>query len=101
ESGKIYTTREIAAGAQAKLTPLASPAVAAGKSLRGIYKRSEWLEEFHQIEADPAPTLKHNCYLATLDAAPFVEPGLSGVKTVQAKTLVYGIRSAKPMGRAE
>jgi hypothetical protein len=40
---------------------------------------------------DPQRYLAPGCYLAALDASPFVEEGLKGVETRKAHTLVYGV----------
>jgi hypothetical protein len=46
------------------------------------------------MEVNPREALAAGCYLAVLDASPFVEEGLRDVKTRKVKTLVYGIQDS-------
>ncbi len=49
----------------------------------------------NSAEQSPAQYLMPGCYLAVLDSSPFVEAGLSNVKTRKAHSLVYGISPAE------
>jgi hypothetical protein len=93
-SGNLYTATNIPAGAQGSLTPINIQAAGPANSLRSLFSNGDWLEEFANLEKNPRMSLRANCYLAVIDASPFVEEGLRGVKTRKARTLVYGIRYA-------
>jgi hypothetical protein len=89
--GKIYSAKAIRAGAETKLS-LASFGVVENKAgLHGLFTAGEWLDEMKAAERNPQRYLAPGCYLAALDASPFVEEGLKGVETRKAHTLVYGV----------
>jgi hypothetical protein len=89
--GKIYSAREIRAGAETKLGT-ASFVVAENKaSLREVFTDGYWLGAMKAVETNPQRYLAPGCYLAALDATPFVEEGLKGVETRKARSLVYGV----------
>ncbi|MGH9801956.1 MAG: hypothetical protein ACRD82_16465, partial [Blastocatellia bacterium] len=56
----------------------------------------DWLKEFQAFASKPQEVLMPNTYLAVLNGAPFVEEGLKGVKTRNARNLVYGVGSEVP-----
>jgi hypothetical protein len=91
DGGKIYSAGEIRAGAEAKLSPANLRPAENGARLRELFTGAEWLKGMQAVEKDPRSFLAPGSYLATLDASPFVEEGLKGVKTRRAKTLVYGV----------
>lgn len=88
--GEIHSAQNIAPGAQAKLQATDLKASATTSRLREIYS-GDWLKEFQSLTNKPQEALMPNCYLAVLNGAPFVEEGLSGVKTRTARNLVYGV----------
>lgn len=90
-SGKIHKAEGVPAGAQAELTPAGLQSSADGDGLRGVFRATDWLEATKSIEQNPEKFLMPGCYLAVLEASPFVEEGLKNVKTRKARTLVYGI----------
>jgi hypothetical protein len=91
KTGELYTATNIPAGAESQLTPINLKASGAADRLRDVYI-SNWLEMFNSMEVNPREALAAGCYLAVLDASPFVEDGLRDVKTRKSKTLVYGIQ---------
>jgi hypothetical protein len=91
KTGELYTSTNIPAGAESRLTPINLKASGAAGKLRDVYT-ANWLEMFNTIEVNPREALAAGCYLAVLDASPFVEEGLRDVKTRKVKTLVYGIQ---------
>jgi hypothetical protein len=91
KTGELYTATNIHAGAEAQLTPINLKASGAVSRLRDVYS-GNWLEMFNNMEVSPREALAAGCYLATLDASPFVEEGLRDVKTRKVKTWVYGIQ---------
>jgi hypothetical protein len=88
--GKVYSAKEIRAGAEAKLSLKNFGIVQKRAGLRGLFT-GEWLAEMKAAERDPQLYLGPGCYLAALDVSPFVEEGLKGVETRKAHTLVYGV----------
>ncbi|MCI0336254.1 MAG: hypothetical protein L0226_01640 [Acidobacteria bacterium] len=95
-SGNIYTATNIPAGDESKLTWVNLKAAGTENNLRDVFKDDVWLGMFNSLEVNPREALMPNSYLAVLDAAPFVEEGLRGVKNRKAKTLVYGIQRLAP-----
>jgi hypothetical protein len=90
-TGELYTATNIHAGAEAQLTSINLKASGAVSRLRDVYS-GNWLGMFNDMEVNPREALAAGCYLAVLDASPFVEEGLRDVKTRKVKTLVYGIQ---------
>jgi hypothetical protein len=93
KTGELYTATNIPAGAESQLTPINLKASGAANRLRDVYIKN-WLEMFNTMEVNPREALAAGCYLAVLDASPFVEEGLRDVKTRKVKTLVYGIQDS-------
>jgi hypothetical protein len=91
KTGELYTATNIPAGAESQLTPINLKASGAANRLRDVFI-DNWLEMINNIEVNPREALAAGCYLAVLDASPFVEEGLRNVKTRKVKTLVYGIQ---------
>jgi hypothetical protein len=91
KTAELYTATNIRAGAESRLTPINLKASGAVNRLREVYS-GNWLGMFTNMEVNPREALAAGCYLAVLDASPFVEEGLRNVKTRKVKTLVYGIQ---------
>ena len=89
--GRIHNATNIAAGAQSGLAVTASQAAGEAGKLREVLKVDAWLSHFQMIERNPQQYLMPNCYLAIIEASPFVEEGLKNAKTRRARTLVYGL----------
>ncbi len=88
--GNIHSATNIPAGAQTKLQATSLKASAEASRLRAAFSE-DWLEQFKAFTEKPQEVLMPNSYLAVLEASPFVEEGLKGVKTRKARNLVYGI----------
>ncbi|MCI0528266.1 MAG: hypothetical protein L0Y56_12575, partial [Nitrospira sp.] len=92
EEGRIYSTVNLSAGAQALLTPSGRSLYASGEvdGLRQVFA-SDWIRNFGNITTNPENSLLPRCYIASLDASPFIEEGLQKVISRKHRTLVYGI----------
>jgi hypothetical protein len=93
DDGRIYTTKEIRAGAEAKLSLESYGLVEKRAGLRESFTSpgANWLERMKEVERHPQQYLAPGCYLAELDWSPFVEEGLKGVETRKGRSLVYGL----------
>ncbi|MGE0126584.1 MAG: hypothetical protein AB7U82_00655 [Blastocatellales bacterium] len=90
-SGKVYAVADVKAGAQADFSLFSSSKVNGGVSLHYLFSSDNWLTAMQSVEQNYHSYLMPGCYLAVLDASPFVEEGLKDGKTRKARTLVYGI----------
>lgn len=88
--GKIHTATNVPAGAQARLQATELKASTTVSRLRDAFS-TDWLEQFKEFTDKPQEVLMPNSYLAVLEASPFVEEGLKGVKTRKTRNLVYGV----------
>jgi hypothetical protein len=87
---KIYTAENVPAGQQAVLRPGAEVEPPAPERLRTLYM-NDWLSGIRAARAEPATFLQPGCYLATLEATPFLEEGLHNAGHRQALAMVYGV----------
>jgi hypothetical protein len=90
-NGKVYSASRIRAGAEAKLSPSPLTLVENKAGLRELFTADDWLGKMKEVDANPQRFLAPGCYLAKLDASPFVEEGLKNVATRKGRALVYGI----------
>ena len=60
-------------------------------SLRGIFASENWIENIEGLKINPQKYLRPGCYIATLDASPFIEEGLQKVTEKRYSSTVYGI----------
>ena len=60
-------------------------------SLRGIFASENWIENIGHLKINPQKYLRPGCYIATLEAAPFIEEGLQKVTEKRYSSIVYGI----------
>ncbi len=90
-AGRVHSAKSISAGGQASLSSINLQAASDGSGLRELFGNEDWLARMKLVEQNPAQHLMPGCYLAVLDASPFVEEGLKDVKTRKARTLVYGV----------
>ena len=60
-------------------------------SLRGIFASENWIENIEHLKIAPQKYLRPGCYIATLEAAPFIEEGLRHVTEKRYSSVVYGI----------
>ena len=89
--GRIYSAKEVRAGAETKLSLTNFKLAGNVAVLREVFADSGWLGKLKAVEQNPQHYLMPGCYLAALDSSPFVEEGLKDVKTRKAHTLVYGV----------
>jgi hypothetical protein len=89
--GRIYSAKEIRAGAEKRMSAASFGVVENKAGLRELFTLDDWLEGMKAVERTPQRYLKPGSYLAALDASPFVEEGLKGVKTRKGRALVYGV----------
>jgi hypothetical protein len=90
-NGKVYSASGIRAGAEAKLSPAPLKFGANEAALRELFTTNDWLGKMKDVPVNPQNFLAPGCYLATLDASPFIEEGLKEVKTRKGGALVYGV----------
>jgi hypothetical protein len=60
-------------------------------SLRGIFASENWIKNIEGLKINPQRYLRPGCYIATLDASPFIEEGLQKVTEKRYSSIVYGI----------
>ena len=60
-------------------------------NLRAIFASDNWIENIEHLKINPGKYLRPGCYIAFLDASPFIEEGLQNVTEKQYSTVVYGI----------
>ena len=60
-------------------------------NLRAIFASGSWIESIEHMKINPEKYLRPSCYIAFLDASPFIEEGLPNVKEKQYSSIVYGI----------
>jgi hypothetical protein len=89
--GKIYSAKEIRAGAETKLGPTGFGIDENKLHLRWLFTTGNWLGMMDATVGVPQRYLAPGCYLAALDRSPFVEEGLKGVETRKGRALVYGV----------
>jgi hypothetical protein len=87
---KVYTAENVPAGQQAVLKVRDATAMATQSRLRELYRR-DWLSEIRAARAEPDRYLRPGCYLAVLEANPFLEEGLRNPGHRKALALVCGI----------
>lgn len=59
--------------------------------LRALFASGNWIESIEHLKVNPERYLRPGCYIAFLDASPFIEEGLPNVKEKQYSSIVYGI----------
>jgi hypothetical protein len=89
--GKVYSAGGIRAGAEAKLSLTNRKLADYRAGMRELFTSNDWPGKIKEVELNPQRFLAPGCYLATLDAGPFVEEGLKNVGTRKGRALVYGI----------
>jgi len=89
--GRVYSAKDIRAGAETKLS-LTNLGLANNEAgLRELFTNNDWPGSMKAVEKDPQQYLMPGCYLAAFDAGPFVEEGLKNVENRKGRALVYGI----------
>jgi hypothetical protein len=94
EDGKVYTASNVPAGATVSLalTNWIAP-VGHTDRLRAAFADS-WLTAGDALMSQPEANLQPGCYLAQLDAAPFLPPGLASATDLRSHSTVFGILKA-------
>ncbi len=59
--------------------------------LRGIFASEDWIGNINRLKTDPDKFLNSGCYIATLNASPFIEDGLRKTTEKSCSSIVYGI----------
>jgi hypothetical protein len=92
EAGRVFTGGEIAAGASVELSvgTLHLHAVGLKKGLRDVYD-ADWIMTMKEVLKRPETYLVPLSYIAELEGAPFLEPGLEKAAETQLESAVYGI----------
>ena len=60
-------------------------------NLRAIFASGNWIENIERLKINPEKYLRPGCYIASLEASPFIEEGLPNVTEKQYSSVVYGI----------
>ena len=64
-------------------------------NLRAIFASGNWIENIERLKINPEKYLRPGCYIASLEASPFIEEGLQNVTEKQYSAVVYGILAAE------
>jgi hypothetical protein len=88
--GTVHTATEVRADGTATLAPTTRRAAGQVQQLRRAFAQP-WLEQIDAMTAAPESYLRPGCYLALLDSAPFIPPGLPAATTRPTRSAVYGI----------
>ena len=64
-------------------------------NLRTVFASGNWIESIEHLKISPEKYLRPGCYIAFLEASPFIEEGLQNVKEKQYSSVVYGILAAE------
>jgi len=59
--------------------------------LRGIFASEDWIGNMERLKKEPERFLRPGCYIATLNASPFIEDGLEKTTKNIYSSIVYGI----------
>ncbi len=89
--GRTYTIKQIGSGTRWKVGVYGQ----VSPNLRGIFSSSNWIKSIEHLTTNPEQYLRPGCYIASLDAAPFIEEGLKKVNKKQYSSIVYGILAEK------
>ena len=63
--------------------------------LRGIFASEDWIGNMERLKKEPERFLRPGCYIATLNASPFIEDGLQKTTKNIYSSIVYGILSGE------
>ncbi len=92
--GKLSTTDALPVGGTAVLTPSDRRAAGSGSQLRDAFGR-DWLSLVDDLTAEPQKYLRPGCYIAVLDAAPFIPQGLDAATPRRCRAVVFGIMAKR------
>jgi hypothetical protein len=87
---KVYAASNVPAGQQAILRTADATRSPETHVLRGIY-RGRWLDGMRNASERPETLLQPGCYVAILDATPFLEDGLTRPGHRKGHGVVYGV----------
>jgi hypothetical protein len=90
--GRILTATGIADGGKAVLTLTDKRSANDGTRLRRAYGQ-DWLDLVDALRRQPELYLRPGCYIAVLESAPFLEPGLCHAEMRRGQSVVLGIMS--------
>ena len=91
-SGKIYKTANLKAGAAIEIKAGPKEKMSRGSKLPSLLSNSLWNADLKSSHGRPEIQLHPGTYLAKLNAAPFMENGLSYKKcTVKANSIIHGV----------
>jgi hypothetical protein len=92
QQGRIHSAQHVPPGSQVALRSTGEEleADARPENLRQLYA-GDWSFQIHQPGRNPQSYLRPGCYVAVLEATPFIEEGLTKVKTRKCRSVVYGI----------
>jgi hypothetical protein len=91
--GIVHTVDAMEPGASAVAVRTKQRASGTATVLREVLD-SDWLKLVDSLAAQPESYLRPGCYIAVLDAAPFIPQGLAGATQNGCRSVVYGIMQA-------
>jgi hypothetical protein len=93
-TGKIHTATALTVDGKTPLTPTAKQAAGTAPKMRQAFTQ-DWLLMVDSLSAHPEEYLRPGCYIALLDAAPFLEQGVRDADTGKTRSVVFGIMKAR------
>jgi hypothetical protein len=88
--GKISTATTIPIDGKTALTPTLKQTTGNGARLREAFAQ-DWLKLVDTLSAKPEEYLRPGCYIAVLDSAPFLQPGISSATHRASRSVVFGV----------
>jgi hypothetical protein len=92
--GAVYTADALPAEGTTVLQRTDRRAAGAASRLREAFGR-EWLSLVDELAAAPQDYLRPGCYIAVLDAAPFIAQGLASATPRRCRSVVFGIMAKR------
>jgi hypothetical protein len=91
--GKIYKAADIPSGGKAALILTGDKAANEPARIHQAYC-GDWLYLVDTLSAEPETYLRPRCYIAVLEAAPFLPRALDSAASDDSRSVVFGIRNA-------
>jgi hypothetical protein len=88
--GSLWKATNVRAGAEARMTPEQGQLRFKANALREGFGKT-WIELAADMEKNPLDYLRPGAYLAVVEDAPFLEPGMEQTQTRKMRSIVYGI----------
>jgi hypothetical protein len=88
--GSVWTATNVRAGAEARMQSEQGKLAGKGNALREAFAKS-WIDLAADMEKTPLDYLRPGCYLAVVEDAPFLEPGMEQTQTRNMRSIVVGI----------